>query len=127
MPPKQPKAESRGSSIFEQREVCSSSLAPDVMRCTLTILTQNPILVSDDITSSLPAGFYRVIIGSVRVSDHLLTKLLTSVEALQGEVSYLRLQNSTIQQKLDALSPLGGPGKIFTLFPKLSKKIRLMI
>jgi hypothetical protein len=97
------------------------------MRCTLTILTQNTNLVSDDITSSLPAGFYRVVMGSVRVSEHLLTKLLTSVEALQGEVSHLRLQNSTIQQKLDALSPLGGFGKIFTLFPKLSKEIRLMI
>jgi hypothetical protein len=65
--------------------------------------------------------------GTVQVSEDVLAKLLTSVEALQGEVSHLRLQNSIIQQKLDALSPSGGCGTAFTLFPKLSKEIRLMI
>jgi hypothetical protein len=65
--------------------------------------------------------------GTVQVSEDVLAKLLTSVEALQGEVSHLRFQSSVIQQKLDAFSPSSGCGTAFALFPKLSKEIRLMI
>jgi hypothetical protein len=61
--------------------------------------------------------------GTVQISEDVLAKLLTSVEALQNEVSQLRLQNATIQQKLDSLGlgQFGFCGNVFNLFPKLPK------
>lgn len=70
--------------------------------------------------------------GDVQVSVDHLTFLINSIETLRKEVAQLRQERTEdkkniifLRKELESLKP--PQGRVFTLFPKLPKEIRLMI